>query len=84
MRAVGVADGGDVDAVHFLGLAGELDPELLAAGVEFAEIVDAEAELDRARGLSSEAGWSARTVSPVANSLQKGDWNFSSRPSLSR
>ena len=51
VRAVHVSDLGDVDAVHFLGLAGELDAELFAAGVELAEVVGGEPELDCAGGV---------------------------------
>src|SRR3954452_20573202 len=48
LRAIDVADAGEVHAVHFLGLLGEGQPELLTASIEFAEIIDPKAKLDRA------------------------------------
>src|SRR5439155_18055197 len=56
LRPVDIAETGDVDAVHFLRLLGEAQPELLPPVVEFAEIVGGEAELHRARRVLGRGG----------------------------
>jgi hypothetical protein len=64
--------------------AGEDEALHLASGMEAVEVLGGEAEPDAARGIVGQAGWSASVVSPVSNSLQKGDWNLSGRPRASR
>src|SRR3954469_11939664 len=56
LRAIDVADAGEVHAVHFLRFLGEGQPELLAASIEFAEIIDSKAKLDQAYGIVLRCG----------------------------
>lgn len=73
-----------MDSVHFPGLAGEFDAELLAAGVEFAEIVDGEAELGRAGGVVVGSGVKREDRVAGRELGLEGRLDLSSRPSLSR
>jgi hypothetical protein len=54
---------------------GEADPGFVARRIEGGEVVAGEAELERLPALwLSVSGCSASLVSPVANSVQNGDW----------
>jgi hypothetical protein len=62
----------------------EGDPGFVARRIEGGKVVAGEAELDAAGRVAVGLGCRASLVSPVANSVQKGDWKARVRPSLSR